>query len=52
MFSIFILTFAVIIYGILPVCLVFSACYFIAYLIGCFPDIWSWIKAQWKVRFK
>lgn len=51
MFSIFILSLAVIIYGMLPVCLVISACYFVAYFIGCIPDIWSYVKAWWKVRF-
>lgn len=51
MFNIFILALAIIIYGILPVTLVLAACYFIAYFIGCIPDIWSWIKSFWKARF-
>ena len=52
MFSIFILSLAVIIYGMLPVCLVISACYFVAYFIGCIPDIWSYIKTLWKMGFR
>lgn len=52
MFSIFILAFAIIIYGILPVTLILAACYFIAYLIGYIPDILSYIKNYWKVRIK
>lgn len=52
MFSIFILVLAIIIYGMLPVCLVISACYFVAYFIGCIPDIWAYIKTWWKVRFR
>lgn len=52
MFSIFILSFAIIIYGILPITLILAACYFIAYFIGYIPDIWSYIKAWWKVGFR
>ena len=52
MFSIFILILAIAIYGILPVFLTLASCYFIAYLIGYIPDIWSYTKAWWKARFK
>lgn len=51
MFSILILTLAIIFYGVLPVCLFISACYFIAQFIAYLPDIWSYIKTWWKVRF-
>ena len=51
MFSSFILALAIVFYGILPVVVLLTACYFIAYFIGCIPDIWSYIKAWWKVRF-
>ena len=48
MFSIFILTVAIIIYGILPVVLTLAACYFIAYFIDCIPDIWKTFKNWWR----
>ena len=51
MFGLFVLIWAVLIYIMLPVVLIISGCYWIAYFIGCIPDIWSYIKAWWKVRF-
>ena len=51
MFELFIMLWALIVYIALPIVLVISSCYYIAYFISCIPDIWSYVKAWWKVRF-
>lgn len=51
MFGLFVLIWAVIIYIMVPIMLIISGCYWIAYFIGSIPDIWFSIKTWWKERF-
>lgn len=51
MFDIIVLFFASIFYGVVPLLLFVTASYYIANFIGSIPDIVSYIKNWWKVRF-
>lgn len=50
MFNFLMYIFALTVYLFIPSFLFYYFCYYIAYLISCIPDIWSYIKAWWKVR--
>ena len=51
MFDIIVLFFAAIFYGVVPLLVFITACYYLANFIGSIPDLVSYVKNWWKARF-